>query len=42
MNELLLIIAMIIIGILASISEVMFHAMVIVALICIYYKIPRR
>jgi hypothetical protein len=42
MSEPLLIIAMIIIGILACISEAMFRAMVIVALICIYYEIPRR
>jgi hypothetical protein len=36
MNELILIIAIIFIGILASISETMFRAMVIVALLCIY------
>lgn len=42
MNELLLIIAIISIGILAGLSEVMFRAMVMVALLCIYYKIQRR
>ena len=41
MDELLLIIAMIIIGILACISEPMFRSMVIVALVCIYYEIRR-
>lgn len=42
MNELLLIIAMIIFGTLACISEPMFRGMVIVALVCIFYEIPRR
>lgn len=42
MNELLLIVAMTIIGILACISEPMFRGMVIVTLVCIYYEIQRR
>ena len=42
MDEILLIIAMIIIGLLACLSESMFRAMVIVALLCIYCEIPRR
>jgi hypothetical protein len=42
MNELLLVVAMIIIGVLASFNEATYRAMVMVALLCIYYQIPRR
>lgn len=42
MNELIFIIVMIFIGLLACLSEATYRAMVIVALICIYYKIPKE
>jgi hypothetical protein len=42
MDELMLIIAVIFIGLLASLSEATYRALVIVALLCIYYEIPRR
>lgn len=42
MNELLLIIVMISIGLLAGFNEATYRTMVIVALVCIYYEIPKR
>jgi hypothetical protein len=42
MDELMLIIAMIFIGLLAGLSETAYRAMVMVALVCIYCVILRR
>ena len=42
MSELILIIAIIFIGFLAGVSEMAYRIMVLVALVCIYYEIPKR
>jgi hypothetical protein len=42
MDELMLIIAVIFIGLLAGLSEATYRAMVMVALLCIYYEVSRR
>lgn len=42
MSELILIITIIFIGLLAGINETTYHIMVMIALVCIYYEIPKR
>jgi hypothetical protein len=42
MNDLIIIIAIIFIGLLAGLSEATYRVQVIVALLCIYCKISRR